>query len=1054
MATTGVLNIPSSTDIGQQRGDNAGFGTGGSLAYCVSSTASNVRYSAGFRFTGLGIPAGATITAVNLTVTPQNTVYDDILCHIYVQDTGSPPTIDVTNTINNRTLYGTSAAWSATSLGTSRATATGSTTDTNMLAMFQYLSDTYSGITGVFIKLEGDNSATSRTYRVNSWTAGSTYWPQLEVTYTTDPAITKSENITVSENVSVSIAGGGVSDLGITVSDNITVSESPKVELNSSITTSDSVTITENKVLLLNSSISTSDTITTTESTKVELNSFVNKSDNVTVSENSSVFYPTAVMVFDASSGAVSNGFSAGTTLSWSHTTSGTNRLLVISAMAWQDVAGTGTVSGVTYNGAALTKANATTGGAMRAEVWYIKNPTIGTNTVVVTYTGNTDARKASGVSFTNADQTSPLDASNVASGTSSPITLNLTTTTDNATIVDAATNFTTTALTIGAGQVSVRNDVTGSTGFAASYKGPASPATSYPMSWTKAGTDDWAIVAASFKPNTSSDLSVTVSDSITTTENVSLLIPTLLTSVNDTVTTTESTQLLELSSIAVSDTVTSSESISILLVSQINKSEPIIVYDTRTNLLTNPSFESDTPGDGNTASTWTYTYNSGTITYHGPANDFAFYGSNSLKIATSSSSVVAYQQNYAGLTGGTYTFSAYVKTDASVTNAAVVIFDGGNTTEAHVGANTAGRISVTRKITGSGTFTIVLGLGQYTGGASGGTVWFDGAMLERADSSPSYIEGSTAANNVTALLNSFINKSDSVTISENTVAYIPTYNINVSDSVTITESSTVAIQQQNAINTSDNISISEAVSLLITALFVSVNDTLTATEATQLLLTSFVNTSDTVTTTENVSVNLPSGTSLTISVNDNISITESIQIAQSLVLSTSDTVTITENKQVVLESNISKSDSITITETIGRLLTSFIGASDSITITESRQLNITTLFISVSDSITSTESVTAQQAGLLLLTTNDTITITENVTLIVTNAVLANTGTDSTETITSGGTPVSAASATDSVELITTVGGGALSATGSDSIEPIIGGTSANATSDSIEGM
>jgi hypothetical protein len=161
-----------------------------------------------------------------------------------------------------------------------------------------------------------------------------------------------------------------------------------------------------------------------------------------------------------------------------------------------------------------------------------------------------------------------------------------------------------------------------------------------------------------------------------------------------------------------------------------------------KTNLITNPSFESDIVGNGSHPTSWNYVNTSGTPSYVGVANDFAAYGSKSYKISAATN--VAQQIYFTfpnTIIGQTYTFSVYVKTDASVTNAAVVIYDNGNSSVTTVGANNNGRVSVTRTITGGGTISVALGLGVY-GSSSSGTVWFDGAMLEMNDTASAYFDG------------------------------------------------------------------------------------------------------------------------------------------------------------------------------------------------------------------------------------------------------------------------------------------------------------------------
>lgn len=96
----------------------------------------------------------------------------------------------------------------------------------------------------------------------------------------------------------------------------------------------------------------------------------------------------------------MATGFNAGPrTVSYSHTVTGSNTLLVVWVGIWQDVGGTGTVSSIDYNGTALTSAIASFRSSnMAGEMWYLVNPTTGANTLSVTVTGATDGiRVASG---------------------------------------------------------------------------------------------------------------------------------------------------------------------------------------------------------------------------------------------------------------------------------------------------------------------------------------------------------------------------------------------------------------------------------------------------------------------------------------------------------------------------------------------------------------------------------------------------------------------------------------------------------------------------------
>ena len=201
----------------------------------------------------------------------------------------------------------------------------------------------------------------------------------------------------------------------------------------------------------------------------------------------------------------IENGFALGgdTVTISSFAVSGSNKVLYVCMMLWQDVAGTGSVSAITWNTTETFTKRAektVTGGAMRAEIWELINPTSATANIVATITGNTDARKMGAILFTGADQTAPTEATQTSEGGAGPITLDITTLTNGAYVVDCGSNFSTDALTIGAGQTVIMDDQTGSTGGVASYESKAT-AGSVTMSWTKAGSDDWAQVAVSVKP-------------------------------------------------------------------------------------------------------------------------------------------------------------------------------------------------------------------------------------------------------------------------------------------------------------------------------------------------------------------------------------------------------------------------------------------------------------------------------------------------------------------------------------------------------------------------
>ena len=156
-----------------------------------------------------------------------------------------------------------------------------------------------------------------------------------------------------------------------------------------------------------------------------------------------------ATIALDATTTNITNGYAGGpVTKTWSHTTSGTNRLLVLSAHIWQDVAGTGTVTSASYGGQALTKATSTRMVGIAEEVWYLVNPPTGSNTVSVTVTGATDAIKLGVSTWTGVDQSTPIPVKTGALGVSGNPSVSLTTTSTNNVVLASLDRFSTTNAT------------------------------------------------------------------------------------------------------------------------------------------------------------------------------------------------------------------------------------------------------------------------------------------------------------------------------------------------------------------------------------------------------------------------------------------------------------------------------------------------------------------------------------------------------------------------------------------------------------------------------
>jgi RHS repeat-associated protein len=118
-----------------------------------------------------------------------------------------------------------------------------------------------------------------------------------------------------------------------------------------------------------------------------------------------------------------------------------------------------------------------------------------------VTVTGATDAIKLGTESFTNVEQTAPLDVSNGSTGTTGNPSISLTTTQTNDVIVSTLHRFSTTDASTN--RTALYKDKVTSTLAAASYQ-LATNAGSYSDTYTGSATADWCMLSAGFKPVTS----------------------------------------------------------------------------------------------------------------------------------------------------------------------------------------------------------------------------------------------------------------------------------------------------------------------------------------------------------------------------------------------------------------------------------------------------------------------------------------------------------------------------------------------------------------------
>jgi archaellum component FlaF (FlaF/FlaG flagellin family) len=185
-------------------------------------------------------------------------------------------------------------------------------------------------------------------------------------------------------------------------------------------------------------------------------------------------------------------------TFSHTVTNSGSDRILILGISKQNNAA----LNTVTYGGEDLTELRADdVDGNTNAHtsLWYLVDPPTGSNTVFIGV-GLLDTDIVVGaISFTGVNQTDPFDAVNGATGNSATASTTLTTTTNEAWLIDVVgTNGGT--VSVGAGQLERWNDIQASVRGAGSTEFTSSPGT-FSMSWTKSASSDWAITAAALRP-------------------------------------------------------------------------------------------------------------------------------------------------------------------------------------------------------------------------------------------------------------------------------------------------------------------------------------------------------------------------------------------------------------------------------------------------------------------------------------------------------------------------------------------------------------------------
>lgn len=199
---------------------------------------------------------------------------------------------------------------------------------------------------------------------------------------------------------------------------------------------------------------------------------------------------------------SASSSTTSASSLTYSHTCSGSERILFVAVFSGGPGPGSVPCTGVTYNSAAMTKIDSNAPQAnWDLSLWYLIAPSTGANNVVITLSGSTTTLYGDSVSYTGVQQSGVPDSSAKTTAVSNSINQSTTTVADNCWVVGCAvTGASTIAASTGVTSRLDRDSASGSFEMGDS-NAVKSPAGSYSMTFTGGASDSMGMIMASFAP-------------------------------------------------------------------------------------------------------------------------------------------------------------------------------------------------------------------------------------------------------------------------------------------------------------------------------------------------------------------------------------------------------------------------------------------------------------------------------------------------------------------------------------------------------------------------
>ena len=271
--TFGPRAIQASADDASELATTVVSITANPLANCEATSIWNA-----WRFTGVNIPAGQTITAAYLTVRFTSSSLDEPDVTIYGLDVSSPAQFAASNAdISGRTRTTASVNWSNANAGT------GDVNTSDLTTIVQELYDSYgpysNGVMGFCMTSRAND--TLRDTSVTSYDGSTTLCARLTITFT-GPSASLSPSASVSQSRSISPSSSSSPSVSSSVSSSISKSSSISPSISPSASVSSSVSRSVSSSSSVSPSVSYSASVSSSVSSSISQSSSISPSSSST----------------------------------------------------------------------------------------------------------------------------------------------------------------------------------------------------------------------------------------------------------------------------------------------------------------------------------------------------------------------------------------------------------------------------------------------------------------------------------------------------------------------------------------------------------------------------------------------------------------------------------------------------------------------------------------------------------------------------------------------------------------------------------------------------